>query len=124
MYVCEGLRLKQAGRTDPKLLRAAKLLEWLQGQLGGMTGISAILPHGTNALRTKAAAEEALVVLAAHGWTVEVSQRGVSSRLLGARANDGLSEIQTLRSGWPPAKVANPAKVRTPEPRKSRPSHV
>jgi hypothetical protein len=74
-YVCEGLRLKQAGRTDPKLLRAAKLLEWLQGQLGGMTGISAILTHGPNAPRTKAAAEEALVVLAAHGWTVEVSQR-------------------------------------------------
>jgi Protein of unknown function (DUF3987) len=26
-YVCEALRLKQAGRTDPKLLRAAKLLD-------------------------------------------------------------------------------------------------
>jgi hypothetical protein len=74
-YVCEALRLKQAGRTDPKLLRAAKLLEWLQGQSGGMAGISAILTHGPNALRTKAAAEEALAVLAAHGWTVEVSQR-------------------------------------------------
>ena len=74
-YVCEALRLQQAGRTDPKLLRAAKLLEWLQGQPGGMAGISAILTHGPNALRTKAAAEEALVVLAAHGWTVEVSQR-------------------------------------------------
>ena len=74
-YVCEALRLKQAGRTDPKLLRAAKLLEWLQGQPGGMAGISAILTHGPNALRTKAAAEEALAILAAHGWTVEVSNR-------------------------------------------------
>jgi hypothetical protein len=74
-YVCEALRLKQAGRTDPKLLRAAKLLEWLQGQPGGMASISAILTHGPNALRTKAAAEEALAILAAHGWTVEVSNR-------------------------------------------------
>lgn len=75
-YVSEALRLQQAGRTDTKLLiRAAKLLEWLQGQRGGMAGISAILRHGPNALRTKAAAEEALAILAAHGWTVEVSQR-------------------------------------------------
>jgi len=74
-YVSEALRLQQAGRTDTKLLRAAKLLEWLQGQPGGMAGISAILTHGPNALRTKAAAEEALAILAAHGWTVEVSQR-------------------------------------------------
>ncbi len=74
-YVCEALRLQQAGRTDPKLLRAAKLLEWLQGQPGGKAGISAILTHGPNALRTKAAAEEALAILAAHGWTVTVSNR-------------------------------------------------
>jgi uncharacterized protein DUF3987 len=32
-YVREADRLKAAGRTDPKLLRAAKLLEWLQGML-------------------------------------------------------------------------------------------
>src|ERR1700730_7015708 len=52
-YVCEASRLKQAGRTDPKLLWASKLLEWLQGQPGGMAGISAILTHSPNALRTK-----------------------------------------------------------------------
>jgi Protein of unknown function (DUF3987) len=74
-YVCESLRLQQAGRTDSKLLRAAKLLEWLQGQPDGKASISAILTHGPNALRTKAAAEESLAILAAHGWTVEVSNR-------------------------------------------------
>src|ERR1700730_10959384 len=97
-YVCEALRLKQAGRTDPKLLRAAKLLEWLQGQPGGMAGISAILTHGPNALRTKAVAEEALAILAAHGWTVKSRSARASSGLLGRWSGDGLSEIQTRRS--------------------------
>ena len=48
-------------RTDPKLLRAAKLLEWLQGQPGGMAGISAILTQGPNALRTKAEPSEPIL---------------------------------------------------------------
>ena len=39
-YVSEALRLQQAGRTDTKLLRAAKLLEWLQGQPDGKASIS------------------------------------------------------------------------------------
>lgn len=74
-YVGEALRLQQAGRTDAKLLRADKLLEWFQGQPAGMASISAILTHGPHSLRTKAAAEEALAILAGHGRTVEVSQR-------------------------------------------------
>ena len=74
-YVCEALRLQQAGRTDPKLKRAAKLLEWLQGQPGGMASFREMLRLGPSAVRTKAAAEEALTILAAHGWTVEVSTR-------------------------------------------------
>jgi Protein of unknown function (DUF3987) len=74
-YVSEALRLKQAGRTDPKLLRAAKLLEWLQSQPDGKASISTILTHGPNAMRTKDAVEEALKILAAHGCTVEVSAR-------------------------------------------------
>jgi uncharacterized protein DUF3987 len=98
-YVCGALRLKQAGRTDPKLLRAAKLLGWLQGQPGGKAGISGILTHGPNALRTKAAAEEALAILAAHGWTVEVSSRPRIIKAGGGRSGERLSEIQTPRSG-------------------------
>ena len=74
-YVCEALRLQQAGRTDPKLKRAAKLLEWLQGQPDGKASISAILTHGPNALRTKAVAEDALVIFLDHRWIIEVSRR-------------------------------------------------
>jgi hypothetical protein len=74
-YVCEALRLKQAGRTDPKLLRAAKLLEWLQGQPGRTASFREMLQFGPNATRTKILAEEALSILKAHGWTFEVSNR-------------------------------------------------
>jgi hypothetical protein len=62
-YVSEALRLKQAGRTE------------LQSQPDGKASISTILTHGPNAMRTKDAVEEALKILAAHGWTLEVSQR-------------------------------------------------
>jgi len=63
-YVSEALRLQQAGRTDTKLLRAAKLLEWLQGQPGGQSSFREILQFGPNAMRTKAATDEALAILA------------------------------------------------------------
>jgi hypothetical protein len=38
-YVREANRLKAAGLTNPKLLRAAKLLEWLYGPAGVQSGI-------------------------------------------------------------------------------------
>jgi hypothetical protein len=74
-YVNEAKRLSDGGRADPRLRRAATLLKWLQAQPQGMAGISAILTHGPHAMRTKDAVEEALKILAAHGWTAEVSQR-------------------------------------------------
>ena len=74
-YVREADRLKTASRTDPKLLRAAKVLEWLQAQPNSEAGISKILTSGPHAMRTKAAAEESVAILAAHGWITEVSSR-------------------------------------------------
>ena len=64
-YVREANRLKAAGLTNPKLLRAAKLLEWLRE----------ILQFGPNALQTNGAAEDALAILASHGWVYTVSDR-------------------------------------------------
>jgi hypothetical protein len=45
-----------------------KLLEWIQGQAGVQSGIREIPQFGPNALPTKGAAEEALAILASHGW--------------------------------------------------------
>ena len=74
-YLGEALRLKAASRTDPKLLLAAKLLEWIQGQPGGQVPFSNILQFGPNATRTKQAAIEAVAILKDHGWIIEVSAR-------------------------------------------------
>jgi hypothetical protein len=72
-YVREADRLKAAGRTDPKLLRAAKLLEWLQGQPDGKANFREMLQFGP--FRTKATAEASLTILAAHNLIIEVSKR-------------------------------------------------
>jgi len=85
-YVFEADRLKTAGRTDPKLLRATKLLEWLQAQPNGEAGISKILTSGPHAMRTKAAAEESVAILAAHGWIIEVSNRPRVIRVVSGKA--------------------------------------
>jgi Protein of unknown function (DUF3987) len=75
-YVNEAVRLQQAGgRCDPRLRRAALLLDWIKSQPGGKATISRILTHGPNALRTKAGAEEALAILLDHRWIIEVSSR-------------------------------------------------
>jgi hypothetical protein len=74
-YVSEACRLQEAGRSDPRLRRAALLLEWIQSQPGGKATISRILTHGPNALRTKAVAEDALAILLDHRWIIEASRR-------------------------------------------------
>ena len=43
--------------------------------VGGANRLKNAVTHGPKALRIKAAAEEALAILVAHGWTIEVSQR-------------------------------------------------
>jgi hypothetical protein len=74
-YVCESCRLQQAGRRDPRLLRAKALLDWLQSRPQREASISSILQLGPNATRMKAAAEEVLKILLDHRLIAEVSQR-------------------------------------------------
>jgi hypothetical protein len=73
-YVNETLRLQQAARTDPKLVRAQRLLDWLQ-QHGSEIDLRDILRFGPAHERTKAAAYETLQILIAHGWVRVVSKR-------------------------------------------------
>jgi uncharacterized protein DUF3987 len=76
-YLGEALRMQAAGRTDPTLLRAKSLLDWLQGRADerGEIAFRDALQSGPGGLRTKAALETALKVLADHGWTEEASAR-------------------------------------------------
>lgn len=82
-YLAEARRLQSASRLDPKLLRAAALLDWLKGRESAEIAFREILQFGPGAIRTKEAAEEAIGILTAHNWTVETSKRPRAFRLVG-----------------------------------------
>jgi hypothetical protein len=86
-YLTEALRLNAAGRTDPAILQAKALLEWMQDRVGdgGEVFFRDVLRLGPSATRRLDAAEAALKVLARHGWTEEVSSRPRVIRVWGTR---------------------------------------
>jgi hypothetical protein len=84
-YVNEALRLQQVGKIDPRLRRAAMLLEWLQSQPNAEASISRILTYGPSSMRTKTAVEEALAILASHGRITQVSDRPRVVKVIGRR---------------------------------------
>jgi hypothetical protein len=81
-YVNEAVRLERAARTDPGLIRAQQLLDWMRGRHEMMIGFRDILQFGPAQLRTKAAAEDALAILKSHEWIAEVSGRPRRVRLV------------------------------------------
>ena len=74
-YLTEALRLARSSRTDPRLLKAKTLLDWLHERADAEIGFREIVQYGPNAVRTKAAAEDATTILVSHGWLREISQR-------------------------------------------------
>jgi hypothetical protein len=76
-YLGEALRMQAAGRTNPNLLQAKSLLDWLQGRADhrGEVSFRDALQSGPGSLRTKDVLEKALKVLADHGWIAEASAR-------------------------------------------------
>jgi hypothetical protein len=74
-YVNEAFRLHGAGRIDPRLRRAQQLLDWMSKLASPVIDFRDMLRLGPAALRTKAAADEALSILKDHRWIVEVSSR-------------------------------------------------
>jgi hypothetical protein len=82
-YLGEASRMQQGVVVDPKLTRAARLLDWLKTQPSAMAGFRKILNQGPNATRIKAAAEEAIEILMAHGAIVEASARPRALRVVG-----------------------------------------
>jgi hypothetical protein len=81
-YIVEALRLQRAARTDPRLLRARQLLDWIIERGEGLINFRDVIRLGPGQTRTKAAAEEAVTILVNHGWLVEVSGRPRRFRLL------------------------------------------
>lgn len=74
-YLGQALRLAQASRTNPHLLRAASLLDWLRGRSDDTFQVRDVLRLGPAPLRTKADAEDAIRILIEYRWISEASQR-------------------------------------------------
>ena len=74
-YISEALRLTRAARTDPRLLRAATLLDWLRARPEESFQLRDVLRLGPAPLRTKAMAEDAIRILIEHHWLSEASKR-------------------------------------------------
>lgn len=81
-YVAEAARLQQAGRTDPKLIVAKRLLEWMSERGNDEISVRDITQFGPAPARTKAAAEGALSILIAHGWVQKISDRPYKVRVV------------------------------------------
>jgi hypothetical protein len=81
-YIREALRLHGAARTDPKLLDAHRLLEWLKRQSGPVIRFRDILRGGPRELRAKGPAEVTIRTLADHGLITEVSNKPLAYRVL------------------------------------------
>lgn len=81
-YVNEAVRLQRAARTDPRLIRAQQLLDWMRERGEDVFSVRDIGKLAPPAFRVKAAADEALSILASHGWIEEVSARPRRVRLV------------------------------------------
>jgi hypothetical protein len=67
-YASEALRLFTAGSTDPDLIMAQQLLEWLQKQDNQLVPHTEIYQYGPNAIRSAKPARRIARILAVHGW--------------------------------------------------------
>lgn len=76
-YVGEALRLHAAGRTNPDLLMAQRLLDWMRadGAEREPMAFRYILQHGPGPIRTKETLERIVSILMKHGWVRETSSR-------------------------------------------------
>jgi hypothetical protein len=91
-YLREAIRLQAVGRTDPKLLQAQRLLDWMRANADAAGGVAFadLIKSGPGPLRTKEALEVALAILKAHGWIAAGGGRPRVVRLgLATEAEEG-----------------------------------
>ena len=70
-YRGEAQRLFEAGHTDPDLVLAEKVLDFIRDR-GGTVGLRCIYTHGPNAARDKATAQRIVRVLEDHRWLAKI----------------------------------------------------
>jgi hypothetical protein len=69
-YAAEARRLHEAGRSDPELDLAQRVLEWLASDWSGKPLISVpdLYTFGPGAVRDKRTASRTIDILEDHGW--------------------------------------------------------
>jgi Protein of unknown function (DUF3987) len=123
-YVEESARLAAASMADPAVARAARLLDWWRERPEYSDGLAlrTILQLGPSELRTKATAENAVKILAAHGWAERISERplrwalaasGRSSRGCYTATTATFATLDGIGAGFPPLGSHNVANVAT-----------
>jgi hypothetical protein len=70
-YRTEALRLFEAGRTNPDLILAEKVRDFIRDR-GGVVGLRCIYTHGPNGARDKATAQRIVRVLEDHRWVTKI----------------------------------------------------
>ena len=71
-YAAEARRLLHAGRSDPELDLAQRVIEWVAGEWSGRPLISLpdLYTFGPNPVRDKRIASKIIDILEDHGWLV------------------------------------------------------
>lgn len=71
-YADEARRLQDAGQSDPELVLARRVLDWLAGEWSGRPLISLpdLYTSGPNPVRDKKTAARTIAILEDHGWLV------------------------------------------------------
>jgi len=74
-HAAEALRLVGAGRNDPHLALAQKVLDWAQTLSNDVISLTDIYQMGPQAVRNASIARATAKILEDHGWFIRV-QRG------------------------------------------------
>ena len=84
-YLNEALRLFSAGAVSPELVRAQKLLAWLQERRKKEITLVELYRFGPNEIRDAKTARAAMAILEEHGWAIRLEN---GADFEGARRKD------------------------------------
>jgi hypothetical protein len=71
-YGAEALRLFEGASVRPEIVRAERLLAWLQAREEALISLPEVYQFGPKAIRDKRTAVETVGILEDHGWLIRV----------------------------------------------------
>jgi len=83
-YISEALRLFNSSLTNPDILKAEKLLEWLKNEKITVLYPRMIYRLGPNEIRDKATAKQIIKILVDHGWLFPLTKEELRKSIDGS----------------------------------------